>query len=102
MRNVGEACTAANRFHVADAVADEFASKLAEKLGAMKVGRGTEEGVEVGPLIDENQRDKVSELVSDATSKGAKALVGGAPGGRPRLLLRADRAVRRPARRASC
>src|SRR5213078_5269510 len=52
MRNIGEACTAANRFHVASSVAGEFADKLAEKLGAMKVGRGTEEGVEVGPLIN--------------------------------------------------
>jgi succinate-semialdehyde dehydrogenase/glutarate-semialdehyde dehydrogenase len=77
MRNVGEACTAANRFHVASSVADEFASKLAEKIGSMKVGRGTEEGVEVGPLIDDGQRTIVSDLVSDATSKGAKALVGG-------------------------
>ena len=72
MRNVGEACTAANRFHVAAPVADEFASKLADKLGSMKVGRGTEEGVEVGPLIDDDQRSKVSELVADATAKGAK------------------------------
>jgi succinate-semialdehyde dehydrogenase/glutarate-semialdehyde dehydrogenase len=77
MRNIGEACTAANRFHVADGVAGEFAEKLSEKLGAMKVGRGTEEGVEVGPLIDGDQRDKVSELVEDATGKGAKVLVGG-------------------------
>jgi succinate-semialdehyde dehydrogenase/glutarate-semialdehyde dehydrogenase len=77
MRNIGEACTAANRFHVADAVADRFAEKLAERMGAMKVGRGTEDGVEVGPLIDEKQRDKVAELVNDAVGKGAKALVGG-------------------------
>src|SRR4030095_13231674 len=63
MRNIGEACTAANRFHVADGVAGEFAEKLAAKLDAMKVGRGTEEGVEVGPLIDGDQRDKVTELV---------------------------------------
>jgi succinate-semialdehyde dehydrogenase/glutarate-semialdehyde dehydrogenase len=77
MRNVGEACTAANRFHVADGVAQEFAEKLAEKIGAMKVGRGTEEGVEVGPLIDDNQRSIVRDLVEDAESKGAKALVGG-------------------------
>ena len=77
MRNVGEACTAANRFHVADAVADEFTQKLAEKIGGMKVGRGTEEGVEVGPLIDSNQRDKVAELVEDAVGRGANALVGG-------------------------
>ncbi|MDQ3934328.1 MAG: NAD-dependent succinate-semialdehyde dehydrogenase [Actinomycetota bacterium] len=77
MRNIGEACTAANRFHVAAGVADEFASKLAAKLGEMKVGRGTEEGVEVGPLIDGDQREKVSSLVEDATGKGAKVLVGG-------------------------
>src|SRR5215212_5069705 len=77
MRNVGEACTAANRFHVADSIADEFAEKLAEKIGGMKVGRGTEEGVEVGPLIDDKQRSIVRDLVEDATSKGAKAVVGG-------------------------
>ena len=77
MRNIGEACTAANRFHVADAIADQFAEKLAEKIGAMKVGRGTEEGVEVGPLIDAKQREKVSELVEDAVGRGARALVGG-------------------------
>jgi succinate-semialdehyde dehydrogenase/glutarate-semialdehyde dehydrogenase len=77
MRNIGEACTAANRFHVADAIAGEFAEKLAAKMGAMKVGRGTEDGVEVGPLIDAKQRGKVAELVEDAVSKGAKALVGG-------------------------
>ncbi len=76
MRNVGEACTAANRFHVASSVADQFAEKLAEKLGSMKVGRGTEEGTQVGPLIDEDQRSKVQELVEDAVGKGAKALVG--------------------------
>src|SRR3984893_3834773 len=52
MRNGGEACTAANRFHVADAVADQFAEKLAAKMGAMKLGRGVDEDVEVGPLID--------------------------------------------------
>jgi succinate-semialdehyde dehydrogenase/glutarate-semialdehyde dehydrogenase len=77
MRNIGEACTAANRFHVADGVADEFATKLAEKLGAMKVGRGTEDDVKVGPLIDGTQRGKVAELVEDATGKGAQVLVGG-------------------------
>ncbi len=77
MRNIGEACTAANRFHVAGAVADQFAEKLAEKMGSMKVGRGTEEGVEVGPLIDDKQRQKVAELVEDAVGRGAQALVGG-------------------------
>ena len=77
MRNIGEACTAANRFHVAAPVADEFAAKLAERMGAMKVGRGTEEDVEVGPLIDDSQRSKVAELVEDAVGKGARAVVGG-------------------------
>jgi succinate-semialdehyde dehydrogenase/glutarate-semialdehyde dehydrogenase len=77
MRNIGEACTAANRFHVAAPVADQFAEKLAEKMGSMKVGRGTEDGVEVGPLIDDSQRTKVDKLVQDAVGKGARALVGG-------------------------
>jgi succinate-semialdehyde dehydrogenase/glutarate-semialdehyde dehydrogenase len=77
MRNIGEACTAANRFHVAAPVADQFAEKMAERMGSMKVGRGTEEGVEVGPLIDNDQRTKVDELVQDAVGKGARALVGG-------------------------
>jgi succinate-semialdehyde dehydrogenase/glutarate-semialdehyde dehydrogenase len=77
MRNIGEACTAANRFHVADRVAEEFAEKLAGKLGEMKVGRGTEDDVKVGPLIDGTQRGKVAELVQDATGKGAQVLVGG-------------------------
>jgi succinate-semialdehyde dehydrogenase/glutarate-semialdehyde dehydrogenase len=77
MRNIGEACTAANRFHVADAVAAQFADKLAERMGAMKIGRGTEAGVEVGPLIDADQLGKVAELVDDAVAKGARVLCGG-------------------------
>jgi succinate-semialdehyde dehydrogenase/glutarate-semialdehyde dehydrogenase len=77
MRNIGEACTSANRFHVAQPLADEFAERLAERMGQLKVGRGTEEDVDVGPLIDENQRSKVAELVDDAIGKGAKAVVGG-------------------------
>jgi succinate-semialdehyde dehydrogenase / glutarate-semialdehyde dehydrogenase len=77
MRNIGEACTSANRFHVADAVADEFTTKLAERMGSLKVGRGTEDGVKVGPLIDDDQRGKVAELVEDAVGKGATAVVGG-------------------------
>src|SRR3954467_5563927 len=77
MRNIGEACTAANRFHVAAPVASEFAEKLAEKMSSLRLGRGREEDVDVGPLVDEDQRQKVRELVEDAKSKGAKAIVGG-------------------------
>jgi succinate-semialdehyde dehydrogenase/glutarate-semialdehyde dehydrogenase len=78
MRNVGEACTAANRFHVHESVADEFSRRLAERMGAMRVGRGTEPDVEVGPLIDSNQLGKVAELVEDAVGRGAEVLLGGA------------------------
>jgi succinate-semialdehyde dehydrogenase / glutarate-semialdehyde dehydrogenase len=77
MRNIGEACTSANRFHVAASVAGDFAARLADRMGSLKVGRGTEEGVDVGPLIDEDQRSKVAELVDDAVGKGASAVVGG-------------------------
>jgi succinate-semialdehyde dehydrogenase/glutarate-semialdehyde dehydrogenase len=77
MRNNGEACTAANRFHVHESVAREFAQKFADRLGSMKIGRGVEEEVQVGPLINENQRKIVEDLVQDATAKGAKVLVGG-------------------------
>ncbi len=78
MRNAGEACTSANRFYVHETVAEEFAQRLAERMGSLRFGRGTEDGVNVGPLIDEEQRTKVEELVDDALAKGAKALVGGA------------------------
>src|SRR5688500_7230745 len=77
MRNIGEACTSANRFHVAEAVADEFAEKLAEKMGSLKIGRGSDPDSKVGPLIDDDQRGKVAELVEDARDKGANVLVGG-------------------------
>jgi succinate-semialdehyde dehydrogenase / glutarate-semialdehyde dehydrogenase len=77
MRNIGEACTAANRFHVAEKLQDEFTEKLAANLAKMPVGRGTEDEVKVGPLIDGDQRAKVKELVEDATSKGAKVVLGG-------------------------
>jgi succinate-semialdehyde dehydrogenase / glutarate-semialdehyde dehydrogenase len=77
MRNIGEACTSANRFHVHEAVAGEFADRLAQRMGELKIGRGTDEGVKVGPLIDGDQRGKVDELVADARDKGAKVLVGG-------------------------
>ena len=77
MRNGGEACTSANRFHVAESVQDEFATKLGERMGRLTVGRGTDEGVDVGPLIDDTQRSKVAELVEDARSRGASVVVGG-------------------------
>jgi succinate-semialdehyde dehydrogenase/glutarate-semialdehyde dehydrogenase len=77
MRNVGEACTSANRFHVHESVAEEFGRRLAERMGAMKVGRGTDDDVEVGPLIDDKQQAKVAELVEDALGKGATCLTGG-------------------------
>jgi succinate-semialdehyde dehydrogenase/glutarate-semialdehyde dehydrogenase len=81
MRNMGEACTAANRFLVHESVADEFATKFAEKMAAEVVGRGTEDGVTVGPLIDAKQRDKVAELVEDATQRGASVVTGGSTTG---------------------
>ena len=77
MRNVGEACTAANRFHVHESLAEQFAQRLAERMGALKVGRGTEPDADVGPLIDESQRTKVAELVDDAAGRGARVLLGG-------------------------
>jgi succinate-semialdehyde dehydrogenase / glutarate-semialdehyde dehydrogenase len=77
LRNMGEACTAANRFIIHESVADEFASKLSAKMGALNVGRGVAEGTNIGPLIDEKSRQGVHALVQDAKQKGAKVLVGG-------------------------
>ena len=77
MRNVGEACTAANRFHVHESLASDFAQQLAERMRSLKVGRGTEPDTDVGPLIDADQRAKVQDLVGDAAARGARVLVGG-------------------------
>ncbi len=77
MRNVGEACTAANRFHVHESVVDEFSGRLAERMGALRVGRGTDTDTDVGPLIDDRQRAIVTELVGDAAERGARVLTGG-------------------------
>src|SRR2546425_10514523 len=77
LRNVGEACTAANRFHVHESLAEEFAQRLSQRMGALRVGRGTDPDTDVGPLIDSDQRGKVAELVDDARERGARVLVGG-------------------------
>ena len=82
MRNMGEACTAANRFYVHEKVHDEFAKKLTAKMAGLKMGNGLDDGVALGPLVNKDGRDKVIELVDDAVKKGAKILTGGqAPGG---------------------
>jgi succinate-semialdehyde dehydrogenase/glutarate-semialdehyde dehydrogenase len=78
MRNMGEACTAANRFYVQEAVYDEFSEKLAAKMAALKVGDGLSAGVAVGPLVNAGARDKVHALVEDACRRGARILTGGA------------------------
>jgi len=83
MRNMGESCVAANRFHVHESIADEFTARLGERLGALTVGRGTDDGVDVGPLVNAEQRDKVAELVDDAVAKGAKVVCGGERGDGP-------------------
>ncbi|MGV9541486.1 NAD-dependent succinate-semialdehyde dehydrogenase [Nocardia beijingensis] len=77
-RNIGQACTAANRFIVHEDVADEFAKRITQRVEEMKIGRGTEEGVTIGPLIDDDAVDKAAELVADATTRGAVLLTGGA------------------------
>jgi succinate-semialdehyde dehydrogenase/glutarate-semialdehyde dehydrogenase len=77
MRNMGEACTAANRFYVHESVAGAFSKGMAERMAALKVGNGLQEGVSVGPLVNASTRDKVDQLVRDAVAKGAKVLAGG-------------------------
>ncbi|WP_149083415.1 MULTISPECIES: NAD-dependent succinate-semialdehyde dehydrogenase [Microbacterium] len=76
-RNIGQACTAANRFIVHKDIAGEFAKRVTERVNAMKIGRGTEEGVAIGPLIDEDAVAKAGELVDDAVDRGATLLAGG-------------------------
>jgi succinate-semialdehyde dehydrogenase/glutarate-semialdehyde dehydrogenase len=77
LRNIGEACTAANRFYVHAAVHDVFAAKFADRMRALKIGHGLAEGVAIGSLVNAETRDKVVALVNDAIGKGAKSLVGG-------------------------
>ena len=80
MRNGGEACTAANRFYLEAPVAAEFSRRLAERMAALRVGPGTEESTEVGPLVNDEAVDKVEALVHDAVTAGATVVTGG---GRP-------------------
>jgi len=77
MRNMGEACTAANRFYVHEKVHGEFAKKLTDKMASLKMGNGLDDGVALGPLVNAEGRDKVIELVDDAVKRGAKVLTGG-------------------------
>jgi succinate-semialdehyde dehydrogenase/glutarate-semialdehyde dehydrogenase len=79
LRNMGEACTAANRFIVHESVAQEFAKKFAARMAAMTIARGTDPESTMGPLIDAKSRDKVHELVTDAVNDGAVLITGGAP-----------------------
>ncbi|GAA2568194.1 NAD-dependent succinate-semialdehyde dehydrogenase [Microbacterium binotii] len=76
-RNIGQACTAANRFLVHRSVAEEFTRRVTERVQGMRVGRGTEEGVAIGPLIDDRAVAKAAALVSDAVSRGASVRTGG-------------------------
>ena len=78
-RNTGQACTAANRFLVHEDVADEFTRRVTERVAAMRVGRGTEDGVAIGPLIDARAVDKAHRLVTDAVERGATLRTGGHP-----------------------
>jgi len=82
-RNIGQACTAANRFIVHEGIADEFAARVTERVQAFRVGRGTEDGVQIGPLINDDAVQKADSLVRDATERGAKVLTGGHPIDRP-------------------
>ena len=77
MRNMGEACTAANRFYVHESLHDAFAEGMAQRMAALRIGNGLDEGVAVGPLVNKSTRDKVHGLVEDARARGAKVLTGG-------------------------
>ena len=82
MRNGGQACTAANRFLVAESVAEDFAKKLADKMGALTVGAGTDESTQLGPMINAKQRDGIADKVDRTVAAGARAVIGGtAPSG---------------------
>jgi succinate-semialdehyde dehydrogenase / glutarate-semialdehyde dehydrogenase len=83
LRNAGQSCTAANRFYAQAPVASAFANRLAEAMANVKVGPGLDEGVQVGPLVNEATRSKVAELVADARNRGGRVLIGGKKPQRP-------------------
>jgi pyruvate/2-oxoglutarate dehydrogenase complex dihydrolipoamide acyltransferase (E2) component len=101
MRNLGEACTAANRFYVHEAVHEAFTEKFTAKMAALKMGNGLEPDVDVGPLVNADTRDKVAHFVEDAVAKGARLRPAARSAQRAGLLLSADRADER-ARRRRC
>ncbi|CAN3701231.1 Succinate-semialdehyde dehydrogenase [Microbacterium sp. MM2322] len=78
-RNIGQACTAANRFIVQRSVVEEFSRRVTERVQGLTIGRGTEEGVQIGPLIDDRAVDKARTLVGDAVERGATVTTGGSP-----------------------
>ena len=77
MRNLGEACTAANRFYVHEAVAEDFTRRFTAKMAALKMGNGLDDGIDVGPLVNAKSREKVAAFVEDALAKGAELRLGG-------------------------
>lgn len=77
MRNLGEACTAANRFYVHEGIAEAFTKKLCAAMGKLKLGDGSDPSVDVGPLVNADTRDKVAAFVADAVARGAKVELGG-------------------------
>ena len=79
LRNMGEACTSANRLYVAGRVVKEFSRRMAQRMEQLRLGRGVDPDTDIGPLIDEVQRSKVHELVTDAVERGATVLTGGSP-----------------------
>ncbi|MGO1545711.1 MAG: NAD-dependent succinate-semialdehyde dehydrogenase [Gulosibacter sp.] len=79
-RNIGQACTAANRIYVQQSIADEFSKRVAERVSGFKMGRGTEDGIVIGPLVEEKAVNKVAEMVEDAKAKGAEVVTGGQKG----------------------
>ena len=101
LRNIGEACTAANRFLVEASVAEEFTARLAERLGSARVGHGMEDGIEIGPLINAAAVEKAHRIVTDAVGRGARALCGGEPLDRPGHFYPATVLANVPAEAAS-